>query len=169
MAQTSPFWTFSLQTYGSKGVPAACLRLQDQCGVDVNILLFCLFLARQGRALTLADLVFIDASLRDWRLNGVVKLREVRRFLKQAPQAFAALDVDGLRDRVKAIELEAERLQQEALYALRPVPDWGHASPFSQALATDNMQAYAQWLGVVFPLDDLAPLLSAVALDYKPT
>ncbi|NDA45874.1 MAG: TIGR02444 family protein [Alphaproteobacteria bacterium] len=129
MANHSPFWTFSLETYRHSGVPVACVNLQDRCGVDVNILLFCLFLAHSGRALNVADVAQMDAALRDWRQLGVVKLREVRRFLKQPPEAFQSPQVEALRDRVKAVELEAERLQQEALFALRPLQAWGVASP----------------------------------------
>ena len=47
----SPFWTFSLRIYGQPGVPPACLTLQDEHGVDVNVLLFALYAASCGRQL----------------------------------------------------------------------------------------------------------------------
>jgi uncharacterized protein (TIGR02444 family) len=162
MTPASPFWTFSLQIYGRPGVPAACVRLQDQCGVDVNILLFCLFLARNGRALMQEDVQVMDSQMRDWRLNGVIKLREARRVLKEPPEAFKGLDVHAFRERVKAIELEAERLQQECLFALRPLNDWGKARPYSAQLALDNMSAYAKCLGVNFPAPDVEPLVGTL-------
>lgn len=46
--QADVFWQFSLSRYGEPGVKEACLRLQDQYGLNVNMLLLCDFLyARQ--------------------------------------------------------------------------------------------------------------------------
>lgn len=44
----NPFWNFSLDHYKQEGVQAACLHLQDSFGADVNLVLYCLWLARQG-------------------------------------------------------------------------------------------------------------------------
>ena len=43
--QGSPFWKFSLGYYRGAGVSEACLELQDRCGVDVNVVLFLLWMA----------------------------------------------------------------------------------------------------------------------------
>ena len=45
--QASPFWRFSLRIYPA--VADTCLELQDRFGVDVNVLLFLLFAARNGQ------------------------------------------------------------------------------------------------------------------------
>ena len=50
-SQPSPFWTFSLGYYRGAGVSEACLELQDNCGVDVNVVLFLLWMASQKRML----------------------------------------------------------------------------------------------------------------------
>ena len=47
----SPFWQFSVKFYAVPGVAQACIDLQDQAGVDVNILFFLLWNATQNRAL----------------------------------------------------------------------------------------------------------------------
>ena len=49
--RANPFWRFSLRTYRAPGVQEACLALQDRCGADVNLLLFCGWTGRDGRAL----------------------------------------------------------------------------------------------------------------------
>ena len=46
----SPFWQFSIKFYAVPGVAEACIELQDQAKVDVNILFFLLWNATQGRA-----------------------------------------------------------------------------------------------------------------------
>ena len=38
------FWDFSVRTYGVPGVSQACLALQDERGVDVNMLLYCIWI-----------------------------------------------------------------------------------------------------------------------------
>ena len=82
MADVSPFWTFSLALYRTPGVPAACIVLQDECGVDVNVLLFALWLAKEGRALRSDDLAEADLAISAWRNEAVRPLRAVRRFLR---------------------------------------------------------------------------------------
>ena len=67
--------------------------------------------------------------------------------------------MEAFRDRIKAVELEAERLQQEDLFALRPLEAWGVASSPEVDVAQANLSAYAQWLNVVFSPQELAPLL----------
>ena len=146
----SPFWTFSLKFYGGPGVPPACLTLQDGAGADVNVVLFCLFLASRGRRLGGGDIAAFEAEVADWRQSAVVPLRHVRRFLKEPPEAFGDPAVAALRDRIKAVELEAERLQQEALYGLRPVSQWGAADAASRATALHNLTSCEQRIGKTF-------------------
>jgi len=145
----SPFWTFSLKIYRIEGVAPACLTLQDRHGVDVNVMLYGLWLASQGRVLGKPDMHEIMDAMAGWKNGVVVPLRSVRRLLRDpaavAGKAGAAFDpamVGALRDQVKKIELEAERLQQEALYALKPVASWGATGAPLEA-ASANLAAYA--------------------------
>ena len=39
----SPFWNFSVAVYSSDAVQDECLTLQDQFGLDVNLVLLCAF------------------------------------------------------------------------------------------------------------------------------
>ncbi len=65
-----------------------------------------------------------------------------------------------MRDKVKAAELESERLQQEALFALRPHDAWGRVEVSSIA-AELNLDACAQSIGAVFEHDARKALLDA--------
>jgi uncharacterized protein (TIGR02444 family) len=156
----SEFWRFSLTVYRMDGVPAACLSLQDRFGVDVNLMLFALWLASSGRAVSADDMRDADLAVADWRAQSVVALRGVRRYLRSPPAGFDSSAVDALRERIKAVELEAERLQQEALFALRPVAEWGR--PESPDRAGEwNMRAYEASIGATFDSSARHVLLDA--------
>ena len=159
-ASSSPFWTFSLRYYAGVGVPAACLTLQDGSGVDVNVLLFALYAARCGRRLSSDDIAGFIAALADWKDRVVAPLRGVRRALKDPLAPIAAVDAEALRNRIKAMELEAERLEQEALYACFPLMGLGEPDT-PVAAARHNVVAQAKALGATFDLDAVNTLIAA--------
>lgn len=153
---SSPFWNFSLRIYRKPGIPQACLTLQDQHGVDVNVMLYALWLASQGRSVSKGDMAAIVEAMESWRQQVVAPLREVRRILRDpalaAGPGAAGLDREAalaLREKIKAVELEAERLQQEALFALRPAAQWGTPAD-RQAAAAGNFDTYAAVIGADF-------------------
>lgn len=157
----SPFWRFSLSLYARPGVPPACLVLQDGSAVDVNVLLFLLWLAREGRVVEGADVAAILGTVAPWKQDVVVPLRTARRTLKEPPAAFATPAAEALRSRVKAVELEAERLQQEALHAMHRGA--GEADGADLAVrARQNLAAYAVALGVAFPDASVNAILAAL-------
>src|SRR5436305_14768174 len=89
-AQGSPFWRFSLQFYRQPGVADACIALQEEAGVDVNLLLFLLWLAGKARTLVAAEVASLDQRVADWRESTVKPLRAIRRDLKTPPDLVAA-------------------------------------------------------------------------------
>ncbi len=134
-----PFWDWSLTLYGHEDVAAACLTLQDRLGLDVNLVLFAIWLAIEGRALdtaataaatavgaagktadeAAANVDLACARLRElsaeagrWQAEVVGPLRASRRQLRAAPQGLPMTAVEALRSRVKAAELEAEQMEQ---------------------------------------------------------
>lgn len=159
--QPSAFWTFSLAVYGRAGVPPACLTLQDRSGVDVNVLLFALFLGRAGRRLGTEDLAALAATVEPWRADVVVALRAARRALKEPPSPFEGPAVDHLRKNVKAAELEAERIQQEMLFVSFPAGGTGRPAEDRDAACAANVEAYRSHLGATFDDEAVAMLLSA--------
>jgi uncharacterized protein (TIGR02444 family) len=168
-ARETPFWRFSLHFYRQAGVAEACIALQDDCGVDVNLLLFLLWLAAGRRQLSAANVKELDAAVRDWRQLTIVPIRDVRRKLKGAATLVEANKQEAFRTKIKAIELEAERLQQEALYSRslsRSAPLGSEAAPAVAARA--NLAAYEQVLAVRFPkaaLDRLVGGFDAVKFE----
>src|SRR5580658_10643219 len=80
--ETMPFWRFSLHFYRQTGVSDACIALQDECGVDVNLLLFLFWLAAGRQRLSAAEVKKLDDSVRDWRNLTIIPIRDARRKLK---------------------------------------------------------------------------------------
>lgn len=160
MDNGSDFWRFSLSLYRLEGVPPACIALQDGHGLDVNLMLFALWLGSQGRSISAGEMREADDAVRAWRAQAVVALRGVRRFLREPPSAIDPKGAAALRDRIKAVELESERLQQEALFALRPADGWGAACAPDRAGAL-NMDACAQSIGATFEEGPRAAILDA--------
>ncbi|MEP5764118.1 MAG: TIGR02444 family protein [Halieaceae bacterium] len=139
MPAANPFWDFSLDTYARPGVAAACLALQDQHGVDVNVLLYACFAAGRGVTLAKADLDAMDAVIEEWRCEVVKPLRMLRRRLPEATP---------LRDLVQQAELSAEQEQQGRMWELRkPAGDWPE-SGFSGELLAENLAALAAFYGL---------------------
>jgi uncharacterized protein (TIGR02444 family) len=119
-ARGSPFWRFSLAVYGRPEVPPACLTLQEMHGLDVNLLLFACFAGVRGRALTGQDLEILEAAAGPWHTQVVRPLRGARTWMKAQPMDEAER---SLRERIKALELEGERIEQDKLWAALPLPD----------------------------------------------
>src|SRR6202158_3222781 len=85
-SQTSPFWTFSLGYYRGAGVSEACLELQDNCGVDVNVVLFLLWMASQKRVVPSDQVKRLADKVRPWQTDVIGPIRSLRRMLKsEAP------------------------------------------------------------------------------------
>jgi len=116
-------WSFSLRVYGGGKVAASCLWLQDHRGVDVNLVLYGCWLGSRGMELTAATL---DAALRStapWAREVVAPLRRARRWMKTSQglrDKVAERDYAALRERIKATELAAERLEQQLLQQIAP-------------------------------------------------
>ncbi len=109
-------WSFSSRLYARPGVEDAALTLQDEHGLDVNMLLLCCFLGAHGVRANRETVAALDQHARAWQAVTVEPLRQLRRRLKRDVGAVTAEAADPLRQQVKALELEAEKLQQETLY-----------------------------------------------------
>jgi uncharacterized protein (TIGR02444 family) len=156
----TPFWRFSLKLYSQAGVSDACIALQDSLGVDVNLLLFLFWLASDDRQLAASEVKMLDDNVRDWRSLTIVPIRDTRRKLKGAATLVAPDRQEAFRNKVKAVELDAERLQQEALYEFsRSGPLGKPAAPAAAARA--NVAAYENVLGLRFPKAPVEVLTAA--------
>lgn len=135
------FREFSLAFYRRPGVEHALLTLQDEHGLEVNLILLCLFAASEEYPPFDEEAFgpFGHIAAR-WSQAAVEPLRRARRGLKtMLPDERAA----ALREKVKALELEAEFAMQDALVAAlreRGVPE--PSGGFARTTAAHNLQAY---------------------------
>jgi uncharacterized protein (TIGR02444 family) len=122
MTSQSPdlqFWNFSQKVYAAPGVHQECLDLQDNFGVDINLLLFCVYAGACCKiSLSNADIAAIENLVMPWRVGVIMTVRNSRRTMKSAianlkPDLRTA--AEALRTKIKAIELEGEYFEQQLL------------------------------------------------------
>jgi uncharacterized protein (TIGR02444 family) len=143
----NPFWTFSLRLYARPGVAAACLGLQDRHGLDVNVLLYCVWLgAERGVRVSEADAAQIAARAASWHDAIVRPLRALRVAMKTRQHGAPLTLSDALRNDIKRAELDAERIEQQILFT----QNWSDARSATQSapIARDNIDAYFKSLGI---------------------
>jgi uncharacterized protein (TIGR02444 family) len=157
----SPFWRFSLGFYRQPGVGEACIRLQDEAGVDVNILLYLLWHAALERRLSGAEVEAIEQRIAPWRDQVVKPLRAIRRAIKIPPSVIESATAEGYRSKIKNVELEAERLQQEAMYDLAETSRFGEAASSPEEAARANIDAYRAMCPRPLPEQAVADILAA--------
>jgi uncharacterized protein (TIGR02444 family) len=139
----SELWTFSLTVYSDPAVQKECLDLQDEFGIDVNLLLFCAFVGAVSGAV-LSDEAMKEAAdvVGAWHRDVVGRLRQARRALKPFATETSAIasPARSLRTAVKALELDAERIEQAMLeqWSAARIDAWPRARPAGAVV--DNIQ-----------------------------
>jgi uncharacterized protein (TIGR02444 family) len=114
-ARAAELWSFSLAFYDRAGVAAALLALQDRFGLNVDLVLFAIWLGLSGRGrLDERQADAAQRAVRPIELEVIEPLRAHRRRLKGVNDD----DVQRLRERIKLLEIEAERVVLTRLAAL---------------------------------------------------
>lgn len=145
LSSTCNLWTFSLYHYARPGVSEVCLRLQDEYGVNVNIVFWTLWLGFRGQVLDAAQLAQTQRKAQSWDLHYILPLRQLRRRLKVE---FGTSDdsVEAVRVQIKQAELLAEKHQQQMLES---IPGSSNASTeLSAQLMERNLRLYLSSMAV---------------------
>ncbi len=168
---TDTFWAFSLDMFPREGVGLACIALQDETGVHVNLLLLACWLAASGRGtLDDADLKRARGISEPWQREVVGPLRDVRRQIKGWPEdasdrpAPDAAAREDYRKKVIGLEVEGERLEQEVLAVAFDRPAEDHPAADRAADAAASLGAYFSQLRIAMDARErgnLATLLGA--------
>ena len=112
-----PFWSFSIDRYMRPGVSRLCLNLQERHQLDVNILLFSLWLADQDKAVDHELFVQLIQGAEEFHTNVVKPLRHTRQRLKLTTYGLPEDQAEAFRTTIKARELAAEKLEQQLLFS----------------------------------------------------
>ena len=171
---SDPFWDYSLVIYAKPGVAAAGIALQDQYGLDVNLLLACLWYAAEGPGRLESEHIRECLNrTRDWQQKVVKPLRKVRRFCKHEPTVVPQELRQMFRPGLQAIELDAEHVEQLVLSAtLRPfmnqAANRGGAGTQGEpgVDAIQNLLAYIALQGVTLDARVAARLREIVAAAF---
>ena len=117
LIEKNPFWDFSLKFYRQNNVASSCIALQDSVGADVNILLYCCWVASEGAGVIKpAEFVEIIGAIEPWQSYVVRALRQIRHDMKKHKMLNLGEGSEGLRQSIKYCELEGEKLEQMILY-----------------------------------------------------
>jgi len=151
----SNLWDFSLALYARADVADACVRLQDEHGVNVNLLLWCIWLEQQGIVLDTARLHTAQKRIHAWDEHYVIPLRQLRRRMKAE---FGVNDdtIEGVRSQIKQAELLAEKQLQLWLEAVTHTWDEANVAD-TYAAVGGNIRFYLEQLNIIET--DIVPLL----------
>ena len=126
----SDLWRFAEDFYQRPDVENACLHLQAQ-GADVCLLICAAWLDRRNVAISRSRAEQLSAAAQPWQREVVGALRQLRQAWREPAHSDPALAT--LREQVKRLELDAERVQLERLASLsadwpseggQPLPGW---------------------------------------------
>ena len=141
MTLKEPFWAWSCAVYERDGLADALIQLQDDFALDVNMLLWCAWLAAHGVDAPEFLLRQGIEATRDWSFNVVTPLRSARRAVKESrPES-------ELYTMLKAAELRAESVAQERLEGCLKNAGLGASQPdpapdIAARLARRNVSSY---------------------------
>lgn len=107
-------WTYAVALYERTGVQQSCLQLQGQ-GANVCLLLCAAWLGETGVVFSPQRLTALCEVADTWHAEVVVPLRQLRQQWRAQAQADEALA--RLREQVKGLELQAERVLLQRLQA----------------------------------------------------
>jgi uncharacterized protein (TIGR02444 family) len=115
-------WPYALEVHGRPGVDALLLELQDAHGGSVPYLLWSVWMAASGRSADDATLRAGAELARAWQDAAIAPLRRLRRDLKSPGRIGPQAARERLRNGVKALELDAERMLLRMLEEASPPP-----------------------------------------------
>jgi uncharacterized protein (TIGR02444 family) len=147
-------WDFALRLYDTPGVAPACLDLQERHGIDVTLMLFCLWHGTVSERPLGDDLPAIAAAAQEWHRAAVLPIRAARRWLKRGTEGQEQSKSAALYRTVLAAEIDCEHAEllmlAQRTRALGATPGSG---PFPATMA-ENLVAFFQVSGISLAAED---------------
>ena len=142
-ARDQSLWDFCLVIYGLPAIEQMCLRLQDQGGANVNIVLWLCWLADRGIPVDQQQLDLALQKLASWHEDVVAPLRQLRRLIKQR-YTHNPEGISDVRGTIKTAELAAEKVELDWLEEF--ASEWKESA--LSVPRTANLQGYFKQLGL---------------------
>lgn len=162
------FWDFATRLYARGQAKEACLELQDHRGLDVNVILFCCWVASSGRGgFRSGELESALESVSPWRAHVIQVLRDLRQHLKgdvtPAPKPLS----DDLRRVVVECELHSEHVEALMLHQSMVRVGTGTFDRLQQLEdSTSNLLRYLILSGISPDNRDLGSLIEVLAAAF---
>ena len=161
--QSHPFRDFSSSLYRKPGVADACLFVQDRYGLNVNVILFCIWVADIGSGtLASAQIATVLRRVADWEKQVILPLREIRRTCRKEALGVPEFLLQTFLPQIETTELEAEHVEQQVLTELAGdlMVFADSSSGNAQSDAVSSLKAYIGTLDVVQD----APLIECLSV-----
>jgi len=104
------FWQFSIKLWEDGRFRTHMLRLQDELGFRVNLLLFAIWLSTEDKVMA-GHLDDVKAYTKIWHETVVAPLRRVRQYMPTSAKT------SSLKSKIQQCELYSEQLEQSLLFA----------------------------------------------------
>jgi uncharacterized protein (TIGR02444 family) len=165
------FWDWAVKAYGTDGVAAQCLNLQDDHDQCVPLVLWAVWAGTNGGKLS-AEVAEEGAEVaRSWSEAVIKHLRILRKRLRKPLSDIDDAARERIRAQVKSVELNSERELMTALEALSIV-DFSETKQNLTALCTDNVAMVSKAWGPKVPRPQLISLIGTLSdggfLEYTP-
>lgn len=145
------YWQFSERIWQQDGARQTALELQDQHGLEPNLLLLALLLEQQGQFLTEAQFVDLIEAQAQWRDKMLTPYRKLRRLAKDN------LPVESYRQMLEVELVMEKRSQQLILKTLAHLP---------ASSSGDNLTACLKAQGID-PLSLPGPMLEQLTYLFQ--
>jgi uncharacterized protein (TIGR02444 family) len=144
---THPFWDFSLSLYRKPGVADACLFVQDRYGLNVNLVLLCIWVADSGGgALSAVQMATAMRRIADWERQVIKPLREIRRACRREPLGIPEFLLQIYQPQIESAEIEAEHVEQLVLAEFARSLSQAEKSDVAARDAAQSLRAYVDEL-----------------------
>ncbi|MFT5161960.1 MAG: hypothetical protein ACI9FJ_000528 [Alteromonadaceae bacterium] len=104
------FWQYSGKLYSQPGVKESCLILQDEVGLNVNLILLLCWCEPNHKVLSEAQIEQLGNAIVGWHKSYIAPLRDFRRQLGLEHAATAQV-----KQKMLDAELELEKVEQSLL------------------------------------------------------
>ena len=114
-------WDFAIAFYAKPGIQSACLTLQNTLGVNVPLLLCCCWVSKHYGVLPNALAKALSQFAQCYTQLSIAPLRTIRTTMKHSLHTQWPIRYthwEALREQVKALELDAEKLLLQGLEQL---------------------------------------------------